>query len=251
MITDCLDKIQDAEKILIGLGEEFEANDFLNSQPAYVNIMKWLVEQERIDLKPFLSDYYLKKNADWMKALHSIFEAVKDKDYYVITTLQTDLLEKAGFDQERLVMPCANMRKVQCINGCPDSISDLPEAKRIEIMKNLQNQVLPEVEHCRVCGGQMIANSLYTEKYNENGYLEQWTKYRSWLQGTVNKKLLIFELGVNLSYPSVIRLPFEKIAFYNQKATLIRVNEKLYQMSAELGEKGISIANNAIDWLLR
>ena len=55
---------------------------------------------------------------------------------------------------------------------------------------------------------------------------------------------------MDLTYPSIIRWPFEKIAFYNQKAHFIRVNEKLYHMSEEIKDKGISVSKNAVQWLL-
>lgn len=96
----------------------------------------------------------------------------------------------------------------------------------------------------------MVLNNVYASKYNEEGYLKDWSRYTKWLQGTLNKKLCILELGVNLVFPSIIRWPFEKVGFYNQKATFIRVNETLYHMSEELKDKGISVAQNSIDWLL-
>ena len=77
-----------------------------------------------------------------------------------------------------------------------------------------------------------------------------WSIYKKWLQGTINKNVCILELGVGLVFPSVIRWPFEKVAFYNQKAVFVRVNERLYHMSEELKDKGVSVAQNAIDWLL-
>ena len=65
----------------------------------------------------------------------------------------------------------------------------------------------------------------------------------------MNKKLLVLELGVGMRFPSVIRWPFEKVVFFNQKAFLCRVNEKLYHLTEELAEKGCGISVNAIDWL--
>ena len=47
----------------------------------------------------------------------------------------------------------------------------------------------------------------------EEGYQKQWEKYTKWLQGTLNKKLCILELGVELNLPSIIRWPFEKWHF--------------------------------------
>ena len=76
-----------------------------------------------------------------------------------------------------------------------------------------------------------------------------WDKYTKWLQGTLNRNVLILELGVGLKYPGVIRFPFEKAAYFNKKADFIRVHGRLYQMTEELGDKGISIAQNAVAFL--
>ena len=65
----------------------------------------------------------------------------------------------------------------------------------------------------------------------------------------MNKKVCILELGVGMQYPSVIRFPFEKAAYFNQKADFIRVNQNLYHLTEELKDKGISISENAVDWL--
>ena len=102
---------------------------------------------------------------------------------------------------------------------------------------------------CPECRNTMEFNSLYAEKYKEVGYADMWSLYTKWLQGTLNKKLCVLELGVSLDYPGVIRFPFEKIAFFNQKAEFIRIHEKLYHLSDEIGEKGISHKENAISFL--
>ena len=75
--------------------------------------------------------------------------------------------------------------------------------------------------------------------------------YMKWLQGTLNRKLCVLELGVSLKFPTVIRFPFEKTAFFNRKAQFIRVHEKLYQLSEELADKGISQPENAVNFLNR
>ena len=87
------------------------------------------------------------------------------------------------------------------------------------------------------------------EEESEEGKTTRWERYMKWLQGTLNKKVLILELGVGMKFPSVIRWPFEKVAYFNQKAGFYRVNETLYQLTEELKEKGISIPKNSIDWL--
>ena len=73
--------------------------------------------------------------------------------------------------------------------------------------------------------------------------------YTKWLQGTVNRKLVVLELGVGMKFPGVIRFPFEKVAYFNQKAKFYRIHKNLYHLTEELASKGVGIADNAIDWL--
>lgn len=79
---------------------------------------------------------------------------------------------------------------------------------------------------------------------------EQWNAYQNWLAATLGHSLCILELGVGFSTPQLIRWPFEKIAQFNRKATLIRVNEKFPQTAREVAECAVSIKENAVRWLL-
>ena len=106
-----------------------------------------------------------------------------------------------------------------------------------------------EVYTCPDCGKPLEFNLVETANYNENGYLEKWQKYKLWLQGTVNKKLCVLELGVGMKYPTVIRWPFEKVVYFNQKAELFRVHSKLYQMTEEIKDKGFGICSKPVDFV--
>ena len=96
----------------------------------------------------------------------------------------------------------------------------------------------------------MVYNNIKVQNYVEEGYLELWNRYKKWLQGTVNRKLCVLELGVGMKYPSVIRWPFEKIVFFNQKSSFFRVHSKLYQLTEEISERGYKIKEKPIDFLI-
>lgn len=96
----------------------------------------------------------------------------------------------------------------------------------------------------------MRFNQLGVERYAQEGYLDQWNVYTKWLQGTVNRKLCMLELGVGMSYPGIIRFPFEKMAYYNQKAFLYRVHPRLYQLGEEIADRSRGIAENPVDFLV-
>ena len=85
--------------------------------------------------------------------------------------------------------------------------------------------------------------------YIEGAYLNSWASYTKWLQNTLNKKLFILELGEGFEVPSLFRWPFEKMAFYNEKATFVRVHHSLYQIGKEIKEKGIGIKMDSRDFL--
>ncbi len=73
-----------------------------------------------------------------------------------------------------------------------------------------------------------------------------WEKYLHWLGFTLNQKLCVLELGAGFKNPDVIRFPFEKAAYFNQKSRYIRMNQKFPQLSAEIAERGISIKENPV-----
>ncbi len=211
-------KIIDADLVLVGIGAEFEAKRYFVDERAKA-------------------------------ALSELLDMLTGKNYFILTTCTNDILSDIGFKTERMVAPCGTLKKKQC-EYCENSIADLTEDDIQLLRQTITKGDIPSLSACPSCGKPMVLNNVYASNYDENGYLENWSIYKKWLQGTINKKLCILELGVDLSFPSVIRWPFEKVAFYNQKADFIRVNERLFHMSEELKDKGISIAKNSIDWLL-
>lgn len=79
---------------------------------------------------------------------------------------------------------------------------------------------------------------------------ESWNDYMKWLGFTLNRHLLVLELGVGFANPMVIRFPFEKTVFLNQKSKMYRVHPTLPQVTAEIGERGTAIQANPLDLFL-
>lgn len=75
---------------------------------------------------------------------------------------------------------------------------------------------------------------------------ENWNDYMKWLSFTLNRHLLVVELGVGFSNPMVIRFPFEKTVFLNQKSKMYRVHPVLPQVTAEIAERGTAIQENPL-----
>ncbi|MBQ7795267.1 MAG: hypothetical protein IJ374_01715 [Lachnospiraceae bacterium] len=81
---------------------------------------------------------------------------------------------------------------------------------------------------------------------------EQWNNYMNWLARTLNRRLVILELGEGFMQPTIIRWPFEKTAAINNKAHLYRVHKTFYQISDEIKEKATAVKGDSValfaDW---
>lgn len=245
--------IQDSQLVLVGIGEEFYDFKGAKADAEYTQALERMEFCNKTWLLPLLNYVYIRKNNSLVgDALKKLSQLLEDKNYFVVSVCANGFPESAGFKEERLVSPCGSVFKIQCANHCEGTIRRMTDLEFADACTKLERGEIEAVSFgkCPTCGEEMSLNNVYTERYDENGYLPEWGVYTKWLQGTLNRKLCVLELGVNMTYPSVIRWPFEKIGFFNQKASFVRVNEKLYQLTEDLKDKGISIPKNAIDWLL-
>ena len=103
---------------------------------------------------------------------------------------------------------------------------------------------------CPHCKAPLTGNTLKAETYIEEGYLPRWKDYMKWQTGTINRSLVILELGEGFSTPTVMRWPFEKIIYFNQKSKLYRINENFYQLPKEAEKRGVSVHENSVRWML-
>ncbi len=254
-----LEEIQAAEMVLVGLGEDFNGARQLSQRQEYQRGKELLKEAGFQWLFPAWTHYCDGKFGDEKPkaALEKLAGLLKEKNYFVVSVSTNPQLTEIPWKQGRLVMPCGNILTKQCVmgeHGELEALTDEDYAALKEIFDALLRGEFPQngisgLGKCRQCGRDMILNTIYAESYNETGYVEEWQTYTKWLQGTLNRRLLVLELGVGMQFPSVIRWPFEKVAYFNNKASFVRVNERLYQLTAELASKGVGIAQNAIEWI--
>ncbi len=249
------EKIADADLVLVGIGEEFNENFAkIGSYPKLVKVLDAVDKDEKLAwLIPYLEQMYLAQyqNQELKEAYEKLGALVADKNSFMITTCIDGRINDTGHASEKIVAPCGGYRKLQCSEKCCTQLWDADE-----LMKEIRDTVEAEGDYtkliqpvCEHCGKPLVFNNIMAENYVEEGYLEQWEKYTKWLQMTLNKKLCIIELGAGMHLPGIMRWPFEKIAFYNKKASFFRINQTVYQLPEDVGEKGISIEGNAVSFL--
>lgn len=280
------DVIQESERILIGIGEEFSPQ-----------IPAW----EGPDcLEPFYKNQYyaqLPETHEALQAYRKLRELIGERPYFVVTLNTDDLIYRAGFDREQVVAPCGSCGKLQCSEHIVDAEAvskqvmeqyraQIAQEKKLRLDDNgvqgegskaertmdascgekkraAQNdalvkwkeeqeaqKILGKFAVCPECGKPLAAHTIQNDGYLESGYLPQWEAYKKWLATTLNKKLCVLELGVGFQYPQVIRWPFERTAFYNRKAVFVRVHSKFPQIEAELADKAITVKEAPVKLLL-
>ncbi|MBE5922684.1 MAG: hypothetical protein E7269_08025 [Lachnospiraceae bacterium] len=84
----------------------------------------------------------------------------------------------------------------------------------------------------------------------EDGYApEKWERYTKWLTGTMNRNLVLLELGVLFDHPEIIRWPFERIAYLSKKSKLFRINNSFPQLTEQLQETAVSVKINSKEFI--
>lgn len=260
-ISEILGSIEEAEMVLVGLGEEFDDVRGFRHEESYVRGKELLAESGQGELIPLWQSVFRGEDENLVgRSLSALVKRLEDKNYFVVSVSVNSEIAKAPWRMGRLVMPCGSVLHMQCDNSCERNLMETDHAEIRMMVKQMREwrqslrlgkYVMPPLGfgRCPVCGKMRTLNNVYSSQYDEDGYLAGWQNYTRWLQGTLNRKLLVLELGVGMQFPTVIRFPFEKVAYFNQKAKFYRVNENLYQMTEELAAKGVGIAKNAIDWL--
>ena len=155
-----------------------------------------------------------------------LFELVKDKDYFVITTNVDHQFQKAGFDKHRLFYTQGDYGLWQCSEPCHQKTYDNEKTvkKMFEQQKNMRvpSELVPK---CPVCGKPMSMNLRADDTFVEDeGWHRAAERYNEFLCRHEGLHILFLELGVGMNTPVIIKYPFWKMTYANPKAVYACVN---------------------------
>lgn len=244
-LKELQEKINQAECVLIGIGLEFELK----------NIECELHDEDSIFKRDIQYVQKIMENSSEIKTIQKAYQQVKslveNSNYFIVDMTKHGFIHQNGMQEERIVCPMGDLEYLQCKNACCEDLykSNYVFQQGSDTVSILENYRKGKYI-CPKCGEKLIFNYYQKNNYVEARYLDNWNAYQIWLQKTLNRKLLILELGVGLEYPQVIRFPFEKVAFYNQKSYFIRVHHRLPQIVKEIKERSKSISQNSIEFLI-
>lgn len=232
---EILQKIEEAEYVLVGLGQEFDMEFFLQSREDYRRIWEQLQQQNALWLLPYVEAQFRKQDLSEMEAeieqgLQNLAKILEKKSYFVVSSAMNHKLaeiswKKMLLKKERFVAPCGDWTKKQCPDGCEEGIQAVTKEEE-ELLQEWFEQLkenrfsVPMLGKCPKCGKALVLNNVYAGRYDEKGYLKNWTTYQNWLQNTLNHKMVLLEIGEGDRFPTIIRSPFERIARFQQKADL-------------------------------
>lgn len=181
-----------------------------------------------------------------MPLYRQLYEMVKEKDYFVLTTNVDHQFQKAGFAADRIFATQGDYGNIQCEKGCHPKIYDAEELF-YQMHQARQDCLVPSymVPKCPVCGGNMTMHLRSDQYFVED---ENWYKaagrYKDFLKKLENKKSVLLELGVGFNTPTIIRFPFEKMVLENKALSLIRFNKDESFVPEDLGSRAVGIGGD-------
>ncbi len=162
-----------------------------------------------------------------------LLKLIKNKAYYVITTIVDGQFGKAGFLKDRLFMVQGDYGKLQCARACHQVLYDNEEMAREMVLEQNDCRIPSHlVPKCPRCGEDMEPNIRKDQFFIEDDVWHQASsKYLQFVTTLGERPLVLLELGVGYNTPSIIKLPFERITAESPCATLIRINKDYPEIS--------------------
>ena len=171
---------------------------------------------------------YINRYMDAPKPVYDkLYELVKDKDYFVLTTNVDHCFQKAGFDKHRLFYTQGDYGLFQCSRPCHQNTYDnetvirkMVEAQGYVIDEN-GGLILPEgitpkmaiptelIPYCPECGKPMSMNLRADNTFVEDeGWHRASERYADFLRRHQNMKVLFLEAAVGFNTPTIVKYRF-------------------------------------------
>jgi NAD-dependent SIR2 family protein deacetylase len=182
-----------------------------------------------------------------------LFNLVRDKDWFVLTSNVDALFARNGFDPDRVCSIQGDFAFLQCFTPCSDEL--WPSAPVLE-------RLLPEIDSatqalrdpamapaCPKCGGQMFFNVRGGQWFVETPWRRQFEVLREWVPAASNERLLVLDIGSGFNTPSVVRWPMERTARTIPTARFVRINRNDPELHVKLGARALTVAGGALEVL--
>ncbi|MDE7453602.1 MAG: Sir2 silent information regulator family NAD-dependent deacetylase [Clostridia bacterium] len=157
---------------------------------------------------------------------NGLYDLVKDKDYFVITTNVDHCFQKSCFDKQRLFYTQGDYGLLQCSVPCHNRTYDNETLIR-RMAEEQENMKIPTelLPRCPVCGKPMTVNLRCDDTFVQDaGWHDACERYEEFIRQNKNKRILYFELGVGGNTPVIIKYPFWRLTNRNPNAIYACIN---------------------------
>lgn len=154
-----------------------------------------------------------------------LFELVKDKDYFVLTTNVDHCFQKAGFDKTRLFYTQGDYGLFQCSKPCSRVTYDNEKIIR-EMYEKQEDMRIPSelIPKCPRCGRPLTMNLRSDDRFVEDeGWFKAEMRYEEFCR-THKGRVLYLELGVGYNTPAIIKYPFWQMTAKDPDAVYACIN---------------------------
>lgn len=190
----------------------------------------------------FINRYMDSDNGTYKK----LFELVKDKNYFVLTTNVDHQFQKAGFDKHKLFYTQGDYGLFQCSEPCHNKTYDNEEIIR-RMFTEQKNMRIPSelIPRCPKCGKYMTMNLRADDRFvQDKDWYRASERYSDFICKNSGLRILFLELGVGYNTPVIIKYPFWKMTAMNKQATYACVNSCEAFCPDEIQKQAICINSN-------
>lgn len=206
-------------------------------------------EEEKWAFFSRMYNYFLYKT-EASPVMKNLYELVKDKNYFVVTSNIDDHFRQAGFPQERLFEIEGNCRNLQCMNGCHNQIYPGDEILS-KMAKSQENGKVPLdlIPKCPECGGLMQVHIEVDRNFLKGeSWQTSYQAYQDFIRKAHGKKLVLLELGVG-ARNQLIKALFMRLTNLEEYATYITLNKGELYIPDEIAAKSIGINGDTAEVL--
>ncbi|WP_281680258.1 SIR2 family NAD-dependent protein deacylase [Synergistes jonesii] len=177
------------------------------------------------------------------KTSSDLFELLRDKDYFVLTTNVDHQFQLAGFDKKRLFYTQGDYGLWQCSEPCHQRTYDNEKAVRRMAAEQKNMKIPPKLlPFCPLCGALMTMNLRSDDKFvQDEGWYDAAERYAAFLASHEDTHLLLLELGVGSNTPLIIKYPFWQMTAKNSNAVYACVNSGEAFIPREIESRGIRL----------
>ena len=187
---------------------------------------------------------YINRYQEPLKPVYQkLYQLVKNKDYFVLTTNVDHCFQKAGFDKQRLFYTQGDYGLFQCSKACQPITYD-NEKEILNMISKQKEMKIPTqaIPYCPHCGALMSMNLRIDDTFVEDkGWYQAAKCYHEFLKSHKKQHILFLELGVGNNTPGIIKYPFWNMTLKNKHALYACINVQDTYYPKEIKKQTICI----------